>query len=50
MFIVMIVLILLGVGLLNVLSEKGEEFYKDNRFWMTLSGIILMAIASLVIV
>jgi hypothetical protein len=40
----------MSIGLFSILTETGPSFYKDNRFWMTLSGIIILAIFSLTVI
>lgn len=46
MLILILLLSLLSLGLFNILDEKGGSFYKDQRFWTMLFGIILLTALS----
>jgi len=51
MLITTLILMILALSLINILNEKGNLFYKDNRFWLTLASIfVLGTITSMVFI
>ena len=42
MLFIVIIVLLIGYNLFNVISEENNVFYKDIRFWLVLTSLLIL--------
>ena len=42
MLFIVIIVLLIGYNLFNVISEENNTFYKDIRFWLVLTSLLIL--------
>lgn len=50
MVIVSTISVVLYLQLFSVLTESGHSFYKDDRFWRTLLGLLLLTALAILLI